>query len=116
MKIWFDYFSSYLQVGFNFEYNSEKSKVSYQDECDIYYEKDIPGVSKTVILYNGLLELDTLIYPTILGSYYIKQTGINYLLHAKAAVFFLKLAIWNNLDYEVKIKEIKIFYEGNIYT
>lgn len=82
--------------------------MSYQDECDIYYEKDTPGIFKTVVLYNGLLELDTLIYPTVLGSYNIKQTGKNYLLNAKAAVFFLKLAIWNNLDYEVNSKEIKI--------
>lgn len=84
--------------------------MSYQDECDIYYEKDVPEILRTVVLYNGLLELDTLIYPTVLGSYYIKQTGKNYILDAKAAVFFLKLAIWNNLDYEVKIKKIKILF------
>lgn len=77
----------------------------YLDECDRYYDKDTSGIFKTIVLHNGLLELDTLIYPTIQGMYYLHANDNRYTIEAKAAIFFLKFNLWDQIDYEVKKKK-----------
>ena len=89
------------QAGINFEYNSEQSKVTYLDECDNYYDKDTPGIYKSIVLHNAIFELDTLMYPTIMGHYYIRKTDNRYTLESKANIFFFKANLWDQLDYEV---------------
>lgn len=91
------------QAGVNFEYNTDMSKVTYLDECDNYYDKDTPGIYKSIILTNAIFELDTLMYPTIMGRYVLRKTDNRYTLDSKVAIFFLKAALWNELEYEVKI-------------
>lgn len=74
----------------------------YLDECDHLYEKDSPDVYKKIVLRNALFELDTLIYPTIMGMYYIHQIGNRYTFDGKLAVFFLKMDVSDLIDYEVR--------------
>lgn len=97
------------QAGINFEYNSEMSKITYLDECDNYYDKDTPGIYKSIILSNGVFELDTLIYPTIMGRYHMRKTDKRYTLDGKINVFFFKADMWNQLDYEVRVKSSNNF-------
>lgn len=90
-----------LQVGVHFEYDSEKSQIMYLDECDNFYDKDTPGIYKSKVLHNGLLELDTLIYPTVMGKYHLRQSDNRYTVDAKVVVFFLKVDVTDQLEYEV---------------
>ncbi|XP_065216942.1 uncharacterized protein Apoltp isoform X2 [Planococcus citri] len=92
--------SNATKAGINLEYNSEQSKVTYLDECDNYYDKDTPGIYKSTVLSNAVFELDTLLYPTIMGQYFIRQSGNRYTLDSKASVFFFKANVWDQLDWE----------------
>lgn len=90
-----------LQIGVNFAYNSEQGHVIYPNECEYLYERESFDVNKKIVLKNALFELDTLIYPTITGLFYIHRIAKQYIVNVKLAVFFFKMELWDLINYEV---------------
>lgn len=71
---------------------------------EYYYDED---AELSVVLYNGLFEIDTPFYPAVVANFKVSQKDVVYTTRVGLSAIIIKVALSDELSLKVRVRQLR---------